>query len=134
MKQLAAGFVFWLAASIVSADSFEEHDFILNCSGCHQMNGAGSATVPSLHNMTELTRKPGSRAYFIRVPGVAHAPLSNERLAALMNWVLKRFTGKAPSPRYTGKEVSELRKVPFLDPVSARASLSSARGVDPAVP
>jgi len=120
MKPLIAAFVFSLAASSVSADALEEHDFILNCAGCHQVRGSGSATVPSLHNMKELVSKSGARAYFIRVPGVAHAPLSNERLAALMNWVLQRFTGRAPTPRYTAKEVSELRKNPFLDPFAAR--------------
>lgn len=125
MKPFVAGFVFCLAASSVSADGFEEHDFILNCTGCHQVTGSGSATVPSLHDMTELANKAGARAYFIRVPGVSHAPLSNERLAALMNWVLKRFTGKAPKPHYTAKEVSELRKRPFFDPFAERAKLSS---------
>jgi mono/diheme cytochrome c family protein len=121
MKSLVAAFVFSVAASGVSADALEEHDFILNCSGCHQVSGSGSATVPSLHNMAELMSKASARAYFIRVPGVAHAPLSSERLAALMNWVLQRFTGKAPTPRYTAKEVSDLRKSPFLDPFAARA-------------
>ena len=121
MKSLIAALVFSLAASSVSADAFEEHDFILNCAGCHQVSGSGSATVPSLHNMAELVSKSGARAYFIRVPGVAHAPLSSERLAALMNWVFRRFTGRPPTPRYTAKEVSELRKSPFLDPFAARA-------------
>ena len=126
MKPLIAAFVFLLVASAVSADALEEHDFILNCSGCHQLSGSGSATVPSLHNMAELVSRTGARSYFIRVPGVAHAPLSNERLAALMNWILQRFTGKAPTPRYTAKEVSDLRKSPFLDPLAARARLLSA--------
>ncbi len=131
MKSRIAAFVFSLAASGVSADAFEEHDFILNCSGCHQLSGSGSATVPSLHDMAELVSKTGARAYFIRVPGVAHAPLSSERLAALMNWVLQRFTGKAPTPRYTAKEVSDLRKSPLLDPFAARARLSSAPTGEP---
>ncbi len=28
-----------LAASAVRADSYEEHDYILNCAGCHRMDG-----------------------------------------------------------------------------------------------
>lgn len=126
MKSFVIAFAFWMIAASGSADAFEEHDFILNCAGCHQMSGSGSATVPSLHGMAELANKVGARAYFIRVPGVAHAPLSNERLAALVNWVLQRFAGKAPSPRYTAKEVSELRKRPFLDPLAARALVVQA--------
>jgi mono/diheme cytochrome c family protein len=107
-----------VAASTAAAQSYEEHDYILNCSGCHRMDGAGSNVVPSFRGMQELVNKPDAREYWIRVPGAAQAPLSNERLAALMNWLVKRFTGNAPAPRYTAKEVSALRAKPFRDPIA----------------
>ncbi len=127
MKRTWPAIFVWIAASGVHADSFEEHDYLLNCAGCHQSNGSGSATVPSLRGLSALHNTSATRAYLIRVPGVAQAPLSDERLAALMNWLLTRFTGKAPVPRYTAREVSNLRKTPFLDPRAERARLLQAR-------
>ena len=126
MKRLLPALVVWFAASGAHADSFEEHDYILNCAGCHQVNGAGSATVPSLRGLSVLSDSSRTRVYLIRVPGVAQAPLSDERLAALMNWLLERFTGKSPTPRYTAEEVAHVRKSPLLDPSAERARLSSA--------
>ena len=105
------------------ADSYEEHDYILNCSGCHRMDGSGSRSVPSLRAMPELNGKPGAREYWIQVPGAAQAPLSDARLAALMNWLVERFTGKRPKPAYTAQEVRQLRSNPLRDPIAKRNEL-----------
>jgi cytochrome c551/c552 len=102
------------------ADSYEEHDYILNCSGCHRMDGSGSSVVPSFKKMPELDGKPGSREYWVQVPGAAQAPLSDTRLAALMNWLVHRFTGKHPDPPYTPSEVQHLRSTPLRDPIATR--------------
>ena len=109
------------------ADSYEEHDYILNCSGCHRMDGSGSTVVPSLQEMAELNGKPGAREYWIQVPGAAQAPLSNMRLAALMNWLVERFTGKRPKPAYTAKEVGDLRSTPLRDPIAKRGQIRHRR-------
>ena len=111
------------ASSIARADSFEEHDYILNCSGCHRIDGVGSRAVPSLQAMPELSGKPGAREYWVQVPGAAQAPLSDERLAALMNWLVKRFTGRQPTPEYTADEVARLRSKPLRDPVGRRTEI-----------
>ena len=89
---------FLLMGLPAGADSYEEHDYILNCSGCHRMDGSGSSVVPSFQRMPELNGKPGAREYWIQVPGAAQAPLSDARLAALMNWLVERFAGKRPDP------------------------------------
>ena len=109
-----------LAASVAEADSYEEHDYILNCSGCHRLDGSGSSVVPSLRKMPELSATAGARDYWVQVPGAAQAPLSNARLAALMNWLVERFAGKPPDPAYTAKEVGELRSAPLRDPIRRR--------------
>lgn len=114
-----------LVASVARADSYEEHDYILSCSGCHRMDGEGSRVVPSLRDMKELAGKPGAREYWIRVPGAAQAPLTDARLAALMNWLVRRFTGE--SPQYTPDEVARLRKEPLRDPISERQRISTGR-------
>jgi len=123
MKRLVATLGILLMTQSAAADSFEEHDYILNCSGCHRMDGSGSRTVPPLHAMPELSGKPGAREYWIRVPGAAQAPLSDARLAALMNWLVERFTGNTVEPAYTAKEVDELRRSPLRDPIKRRNAI-----------
>jgi mono/diheme cytochrome c family protein len=112
-----------LTTSSAGADSYEEHDYILNCSGCHRIDGSGSSVVPALQKMPELSGTTGTRAYWVQVPGAAQAPLSDARLAALMNWLVKRFTGQPPAPAYTANEVAQLRKTPLRDPLAKRTSL-----------
>lgn len=120
MKPLIACAFALVLASAARADAYEEHDYILSCSGCHRMDGAGSNVVPSFEGLRELADRPGAREYWIRVPGAAQAPLSNARLAGLMNWLLERFTGKAPAPPYSAEEVSRLRSKPLRDPIAER--------------
>ena len=119
---LAVAFAF-VVSSTAEAGSYEEHDYLLNCSGCHRMDGTGSNVVPSFRGLRELAGKPGAREYWIRVPGAAQAPLSDERLAAMMNWLIERFTGTAPKPLYTADEVGRLRAQPLRDPIAARKQI-----------
>lgn len=112
-----------LVTGSARADSYEEHDYILNCSGCHRNDGSGSAVVPALQKMTEVSGKTGAREYWVQVPGAAQAPLSDARLAALMTWLVERFTGRSPNPAYTAKEVANLRRTPLRDPLTKRAAL-----------
>jgi mono/diheme cytochrome c family protein len=116
-----------IALSLVTlpagADSYEEHDYILNCSGCHRMDGTGSSAVPSLRAMSDLAGRPGAREYWIQVPGAAQAPVSDERLASLLNWLVERFAGTPPEPAYTADEVRRLRGNPLRDPLAKRREL-----------
>ncbi|MGB8328834.1 MAG: hypothetical protein WCE62_01810 [Polyangiales bacterium] len=123
MKVPLAALLLLLATRSVRADSYEEHDYILNCSGCHGLDGSGSRMVPSLQAMPEISAVPGARQYWVRVPGAAQAPLSDARLAALMNWLVQRFTGTTPEPSYTSEEVRHLRSEPLRDPIAARNEL-----------
>ncbi len=109
--------------STAAAGPLEEHDYVLNCAGCHGLDGSGSRHVPSLHGMREIADAPGARAYWVRVPGAAQAPLSDARLAALMSWLVERFTGAPPRPPYTPDEVARLRRSPLRDPLGTRSTL-----------
>jgi mono/diheme cytochrome c family protein len=116
-----------VVAATARADSYEVHDYTLNCSGCHRMDGSGSSVVPSLRDMRHLAGKPGAREYWIRVPGAAQAPLTDERLAEMMNWLIERFTGEAPKPAYTAEEVGKLRSKPLRDPIAERKRILRLR-------
>lgn len=126
MKGLLLTVGLLLLALPARADSYEEHDYILNCSGCHRMDGTGSKNVPSLLAMAELRGKPGARAYWAQVPGAAQAPLNDARLAALLNWLVHRFTGESPNPPYTQEEAMRLRRTPLRDPVARRIKIRDA--------
>ncbi|HEY2356835.1 MAG TPA: cytochrome c [Phenylobacterium sp.] len=101
----------------------------LNCQGCHQPQGLGvPGATPALQGqVARFTATPEGRAYLGRVPGVANAPLSDQDLAALLNWLLVRFDRNHLSPTfrpYAAAEVAELRARPLRSEAAAvRAEL-----------
>jgi mono/diheme cytochrome c family protein len=114
------------ATSPANATPPVEEDYLLSCAGCHRMDGRGvPGVVPSLEETRRLAGLAGGREYLARVPGVAQAPLSDARLARLLNWVIAEF-GRAedaggPQPAaYTAAEIGPLRRDPLRDPAAAR--------------
>ncbi|MCC6763660.1 MAG: hypothetical protein IT293_03275 [Deltaproteobacteria bacterium] len=105
-----------------AADAVAVHDYLLSCGGCHELDGSGSTRVPSLRGIDRLLARPGGRAYVLRVPGVTNAPLSDARLAALLDWIFVNF-GNDADTRFTAAEVAAGRAAPFVDPKAARAAL-----------
>ena len=99
------------------------HDYVLSCAGCHKLDGSGSARVPSLRDTGSVLARAGGRDYLLRVPGAAQAPLSDARLAAVLNWVLTEFGGAAPDPPFDAAEVAAARATPLRDPRATRAAL-----------
>lgn len=100
-----------------------QHDYLLSCAGCHRFDGQGSGDVPSLDETFKLLSLPGGRAYLAGVPGVAQAPLDDERLADLLNWVIKEFGGGDEFEPYRTEEVGQLRAEPLRSPREVRAAL-----------
>ena len=110
-----------LAAVRVGAEPPVREDYTLHCSGCHGLDARGTVGVaPTLHGLAPLLALAEGRDYLVRVPGVAQAPLSDARLARLLNWVLAEFSGSAPTPPYTAQEVGRLRREPLRDAPAAR--------------
>jgi len=103
-------------------------DYILNCQGCHLADGSGApGKVPNLNGfLGNFLHVPGGREYLIQVPGAAHSVLNDDRLAAVMNWMLENFS-RAQLPDdyvpYSGEEVGALRKNALLDPGARRGEL-----------
>lgn len=121
-----------VAPGAAGQDDPAEH-YLLHCSGCHGADGRGIPGVtPSLHDLAPLAATPAGRAYLARVPGVAQAPLSDTSLAALLDWLLARFSGSSPGrlPPFDPDEVGRLRARPLRDPVAARAALREGRAPD----
>lgn len=115
-----------VAAFLVSADSAHAqapsanvqatwNRWALNCQGCHRPNGGGTpGGAPPLRGVVaSFLRVEGGRAYLTQVPGVATAPLRDEDLAELLNYVLRRFDGPglpADFKPYTAAEVAAGRR------------------------
>ena len=98
--------------------------YLLHCSGCHGREARGVAEVsPTLHGIGYLLDVAGGRAYLVRVPGVAQAPVSDAALANLLNWVLATYSERPPDPPYDAEEVGALRADPLRDPLAAREEL-----------
>ncbi len=92
--------------------------WMINCQGCHRADGgATSDQVPALRgSVAKFLTVDGGREYLIRVPGVSMAPLSDESIASLTNWMLNEFDREdipADFKGYTADEVRELRQEPY---------------------
>ncbi len=118
-----------LAGSAFAASS--RIDYMLHCQGCHLADGSGvPGTIPDLRgSMGAFLRVPGGRAFLVRVPGTAQAPLSDGEIAELLNWMLLEFSAAELPPdfeAYTGKEVGTYRKQPLTDVSRVRHKLVEA--------
>jgi len=123
-----AALVLLLFAAPWSAMSDPRSDYLLHCAGCHRPDGTGlPPDVPSLAGpLGPLVAAPGGRDYLARVPGAAQAPLSDEALAAVLNWVILEFNADSVPPDFvplSGKEVGASRRQVLADPLRARYQL-----------
>ncbi len=107
------------AAALASAEDSGRvvFDYQMNCQGCHTPDGSGTGSVPVMkgHVGVFLQSETG-REYLVRVPGSATSALSDERLAAVLNWIVYEFAGDSlqlPFTPFTAAEVGPLRKNPL---------------------
>ena len=109
----------WSAALLASADDSGRvvFDYPMNCQGCHTPDGAGAGSVPAMQgHVGVFSQSQAGREYLVRVPGSATSALSDERLSAVLNWIVYEFAGdslQAPFTPYTAAEVAPLRKNPL---------------------
>ena len=109
-------------------DVLARQNYILNCQGCHLPDGSGSpGNVPKMNDFVGyFLHVPGGREFITQVPGVAGAPISDQELADVMNWILLNFSkNQLPDPfvPYNAEEIGELRKQPLIDMHQRREEL-----------
>lgn len=126
---VAAGLAGSLAATAAAADP--RVDYMLHCRGCHGPDGAGApGAAPSFRGqLAKFLWVPGGREYLIRVPGTAQSELDDARTAALLNWLLREFSGDeipADFAAYGTDEVARLRHAPLTDVWGVRQDLLRA--------
>lgn len=96
-----------------------EYNWVMNCQGCHRANATGSqGGAPDMAGLvSQFLRLDGGRAYLVRVPGVAFAPLSDTDVAELLNWLLQTFDAEhipIDFEPYSAKEVKIYREKPLI--------------------
>jgi mono/diheme cytochrome c family protein len=106
-------------------------DFTRTCEGCHTPEGAGiPGLVPRLNGFVGLfLHVPGGREFIVQVPGVSLALLGDERLTAVVNWMLSTYgASQLPSDfhPYTVDEVRRLRAGALVQVAPRRAVLIEA--------
>lgn len=113
-------FVNMASASDIN-ESMARQNYILNCQGCHLWDGSGSPghDVPNMKDFVgNFLHIEGGREFIIQVPGAANAPLSDQELAEVMNWLLINFSrNQLPEnyQPYSAAEVRGLRKEALID-------------------
>jgi hypothetical protein len=114
--------------------------YTLHCSGCHGAAGHGvpRAGIPDLAYAGSYLAVPQGRAYLAQVPGVSQSRLSDTMAAAMLNYVLGRFSVpplRPDFPRYTAAELGVLRAHAASDAETRRgAILADLRLAGVAVP
>jgi len=117
-----------LLVSALPALADPRGDYLMHCAGCHLVDARGvPPDVPSLAGpLGRLVASPAGRDYLARVPGAAQAPLSDEALAAVFNWLLleyNRETLPADFKPLRAAEVARSRARVLADPLKLRAEL-----------
>ncbi|MDC0068974.1 cytochrome C [Gammaproteobacteria bacterium] len=127
---IAAAPLTWAESLPSKTDAGEARvNYMLYCQGCHLSDGAGSARaeVPDMKDhVGNFLKVPGGREYLVRVPGSANAPIGDEQLANLLNWILLTIAGES-TPNgftpYSGEEVGQMRAKSLTNIVTLRSNL-----------
>lgn len=102
-------------------------NYMLNCQGCHGADGRGLNDIPAMADFVgKFLTVDNGRAYLVQVPGSANAPLSDQQLAEVLNWILLTMSKpQLPEPfqPYTANEVNEYRSQTLNDAKVARTQL-----------
>ena len=128
--RLVSLFLLLLSSSAIASanEILARQNYILNCQGCHLPDGSGSAgNVPKMNDFVGyFLHVPGGREFIVQVPGAAGAPISDQELADVMNWILLNFSkNELPDPfvAYSAEEIGKLRKQPLIDMHQRREEL-----------
>ena len=142
MRRILQAGVALLISVVAYADSYPGVDnaerarlnYILHCQGCHLPDGSGFAgKVPNMNNYVgNFLKVNGGREFIVSVPGSALAPIDDNALAELLNWMLFAFSARQVPENfipYSVDEVARLRRQPLQEVEKLRATLVS--GIEP---
>lgn len=117
------------AADDIPPDARARGDYILHCSGCHLQDGTGNPAkgIPRFTDQIGyFLRVPEGREFLMQVPGLLSARLSDQRAAAVVNYIIVTYSGPSlpeKFERYSGDEAKALRESKPADITSKRRAL-----------
>jgi hypothetical protein len=87
-----------------------QQDYVLNCMGCHQVDGGGQP--PAIPNLKDRVgyylTVPQGRAYLVQVPGAANSLLGDRELTGVLNWMVDEFAGVSRPAKFEPFAVEEV--------------------------
>ena len=115
-----------------------DQDYMLYCMGCHgsEAQGLPGKIPPLAGSLARFMSTPDGRDYLLRVPGAASSALSDAQLAAVLNWLARRYSAaeeRPPAP-FTAEEVARVRRTPLANVKERRREVIrglAASGVAP---
>ena len=112
MKWQALMFLSVFSAAATAWATPPDQLYTLNCWGCHQPHAQGiPGSVPRLANsMGYFLHLPEGRAYLAEVPGVSAAPLTDDEVAQVLNWMLRTFSKPQLPERFEPYTAAEIRQ------------------------
>ena len=119
---------FNVALAAEGSSNLGRQNFILNCQGCHLPDASGSpGLVPRMNDFIgNFLHVDGGREFIVQVPGSANAPIDDQELADVLNWLLMNFSQQQIPEDfvpYSSEEVGKLRRQPLIDVNGTRAAL-----------
>lgn len=87
-------------------------DYILNCMGCHLVDGGGAPpAIPRLKDRVGYYLTiPQGRAYLAQVPGAANSLLDDRQLTAVLNWIIVEFAGASRPAQFEPLAIDEVAR------------------------
>ena len=132
LKTISLGKSVFLAVALLVIEgtvaASPRSDFLLHCAGCHLPEGTGMPPeVPTLvGSLGVIAASDEGRDYLARVPGASQAPISDARLASVLNWVLMELNNETLPESFkplTAREVGNSRTRVLSDPLKMRQEL-----------
>ncbi len=128
VKSILAAALLAVSLSAAGDDHRAKINYMLYCQGCHLPAAEGlEDKVPRMSGFVGyFTHSDEGRRFLIQVPGSATAPVNDEQLAELMNWILRTYSADELADGfepYTVAEVAELRQTPDTDPAARRKQI-----------
>lgn len=96
-------------------------DYILNCAGCHGMEGRGTVEggVPAFPgSVGHIATTDIGRTYILHVSGVISTELTDAGIADVLNYILDKWGERGD--HFTTAEVTRRRAIPIDDVVTFR--------------
>jgi len=96
-----------------AAEKRARTDYLLHCSGCHDVDGSGhpGKGIPSFSGQVGyFAAIPEGRAMLMQVPGLLNSGLNDERAAAVTTWLVRQFAGPSLPADFTAYTAAEARR------------------------